>query len=91
MSDSRGDAMPAIIMNVHTRIDGERPATSYRLPTSFFAVRLCGKETCVCFIIGQRVGSLSRAAFYEFIKERKGEGVEGIGLLTVIHEYIIML
>jgi hypothetical protein len=44
------------------------------------------KQTQVCFIIGQRVGSLSRAAFYEVIKERKGKGVEGIGLLTVINE-----
>ena len=50
-----------------------------------------GTKTWVCFIIGQRVGSLSRAAFYEVIKERKKEGVEGIGLLTVINEYLIML
>ena len=32
------------------------------------------------------VVSFSRAAFYEVNKERKGEGVEGIGLLTMIHE-----
>ena len=32
------------------------------------------------------VVSFSRAAFYEVNKERKGEGVEGIELLTMIHE-----
>jgi hypothetical protein len=35
------------------------------------------KQSNVCFTIGQRVGGMSRAAFYEAIKEREGKAAKG--------------